>query len=446
MKHFFISLSLSLSINVSGQHEIRPIMCGNEIFSQIIRENHPALYDAFITTFDEAKNTTERRSQDPITINVVVHVVWKEDAENLHDSIIFNQIQVLNEDFNRLNADTGNLRDIFRQVAGNADIHFELTEIIRVQTNQEFDVDLLGSNLLPEVKHNKDGGSDAWDTEHYLNIWVCKIQPIEIFGVVIGQILGFAFPPNGLPNWPPDVSAPTPEEDGVVIDFRVFGSNNPNTIEIPSGGGLLPIQGRTPVHEVGHYLGLRHIWGDGGILGPNDCNQSDGVDDTPFADAQSAFDCDTLKNSCELIEAHYNFDAPDLIENYMDYASEECMNMFTYGQVELMRNVIFGPRSGLLSPPASVDKIDDSLVFRLSPNPASEYVLLDYKVDNTSPLEISIMTTHGVTLMAQTWSSYEPGTQQLILDTHTLPGGVYIVKVNTSKGFGAQTLIVNHDD
>jgi hypothetical protein len=446
MKYFSILFALTASITAFGQQELKPIMCGNDIFSNIVRENHPVLYEAFNTTFDEARHATTRRSEDPLTINVVVHVVWKEEAENLHDSIILNQIQILNQDFNRENADTANLRAIFREVAGNADIRFELSEILRVQTNQEFDVDILGTNFLPEVKHSQEGGSNAWDTEHYLNIWVCKIQPIEIFGIEVGQILGFAFPPNGLANWPPDVSAPTPEEDGVVIDFRVFGGNNPNTVEIPGEGGILPVRGRTPVHEVGHYLGLRHIWGDGGILGPNDCNQSDGVDDTPYADAQSLFDCDTLKNSCEHIETFYNFDAPDLIENFMDYASEECMNMFTHGQIEIMRNVIIGPRNGLISPPASVDRMNDPLELRLSPNPAGKNVRLDFETANTTPLEICIINSHGVTLMSQPWISDEGGTQQLILDTNTLPGGVYIVKVSTLNGFQARTLVVNHGD
>ena len=85
---------------------------------------------------------------------MTVHVVWKEAAENLDESIILDQLRVLNEDFNRRNADTVNLRTVFQSEAGSPGIQFELADIIRVQTDVDFAVDILGSNLLPEVKHN----------------------------------------------------------------------------------------------------------------------------------------------------------------------------------------------------------------------------------------------------------------------------------------------------
>ena len=135
----------------------------------------------------------------------------------------------------------------------------------RIQTNALFEIDLLSGNLIPERKHTEDGGNDAWDTEQYMNIWVCHIQPITIPGLACaGQILGFAFPPNNLGNWPPDSGRPILPMDGVVIDYRVFGPDNPYPLEIPGGTGNLVVRD-APTHEVAHYLGLRHIWGDRGI-------------------------------------------------------------------------------------------------------------------------------------------------------------------------------------
>ena len=118
---------------------------------------------------------------------------------------------------------------------------------------------------LEKVKSTADGGIDPWDQSRYLNIWVCDMS---IFGVT--ALLGYATPPAGLPNWPPGSSGTL--GDGVVIQYQAFGSNNPNQI----GQGIV-VKGRTPSHEVGHYLGLRHIWGDG------DCTAEDGIVITSYS-------------------------------------------------------------------------------------------------------------------------------------------------------------------
>lgn len=411
----------------------RPILCGNEIFSDIVRKQYPALDDAFHQTFESAK-AHSYRSAEPLTVHVVVHVVWKTEAENLDESVILDQIRILNEDFNRQNADTSNLRNRFKAEAGNAGIEFVLEDIVRVQTTQDFAVDILGSNLLPEVKHTSLGGSDAYDTDQYLNIWVCKIQPIVIFGIEVGQLLGFAFPPNNLDNWPADSGAPNADEDGVVIDYRVFGSNNPNIIVNPGGGGNLIVKGRTPVHEVGHYFGLRHIWGDGGLLGPNDCAQSDGIDDTPYANAQSNFDCDTTRNTCLQTEAHYGTDVPDLIENYMDYASEDCMNMFTKGQVELMRSVLQGPRSGLLMPFSSVagDPVLDRMA--IAPNPGDGWFDVTFQVLHPTPVSVLVYDVHGTIRFQKTEDAALDGLHHLRIDASGLPSGLYVVEIRTPGG------------
>jgi len=426
---------------MEAQSPVQPVLCGNDLFSDIVRKHYPSLQESFVKTFDAALAAPSSRNLEQLTVNVVVHVVWKNAAENLDDSIILDQLRILNEDFNRHNADSVNLRTFFQPEAGSPRIQFELAEIIRVQTDVEFAVDLLGTNLLPEVKADILGGSNAWDPEQYLNIWVCKIQPIIIFGIEVGQILGFAFPPNNLPNWPENSGAPDPFEDGVVIDYRVFGSNNPNPIEV-AGSGIIDVKGRTPVHEVGHYFGLRHIWGDGGLLGANDCAQSDGIDDTPFANAQSAFDCDTTKNTCTQTETHYNADVHDLIENYMDYSSETCMNMFTKGQSELMRNVLLGPRSGLLAPPAAVEESVQRVAFTIVPNPNNGEFAVSFQLEETCNATIGLFNVNGQVMGTLEHQTYLPGLHKRTFEGLSLSSGMYFVEIRNEKGAFAQKMIV----
>lgn len=441
MKITLLTLCLFSSLALRAQTAPPAIVCGNEVFSKIVREQYPELNDAFQATFEEA-HAPHADDRSPLTVNVVVHVVWKASEENLDDSIILNQIAILNADYNRLNADTGNLRAIFQPVAGKPEIHFNLAEIVRVQTSELFEVSLLGNNLLSELKHTNQGGSDAWNTEQYLNIWVCKIQPLSFGGIDLGQILGFAFPPNNYDNWPANSGAPAPEEDGVVIDFRAFGSNNPNPIAIPGGTGNLLINGRTPVHEVGHYFGLRHIWGDGGTFGPNDCAQSDGIDDTPFASSQSSFDCDTTKNSCTNVETFYNADMPDLVENYMDYSSEACMNMFTQGQADIIRDVLQGPRSGLLTPVAAPEVAGRQPDFALSPNPAPGRFALSFNLPETTTATLRLLNTAGQSIATLASATYPAGTQRVEFDASGMAPGMYFVEMRTEHGAGVKKLVL----
>jgi len=443
MKHILTLLLALVSYNALFAQNTQPrILCGNEVFSKMIREKYPALQTAFDQTFEQAKQKGAAAERSPLNIKVVVHVVWNDPAENLADSVIENQIQVLNEDFNHLNADTSNLRPAFQPVAGNANIHFQLADIVRVETNELFALDLFGGTLLPELKHNNQGGSDAWDTEKYLNLWVCKIQPTSIFGIPVGQVLGFAFPPNDLGHWPAASGAPNPDEDGVVIDYRMMGRNNPNTIENPATGGPLLVNGRTPTHEIGHYLGLRHIWGDGGLLGPNNCDQSDGVDDTPFANAQSEFDCNLQRNSCAQVEIFYNDDMPDLVENFMDYSSETCMNMFTKGQVELMRNVLTGPRSGLLEN-TSVNTLPfQNLNWSVSPNPSNGWFALDIESGYNQQVLVSIFSLEGKMMLESMERSLSSGTHRLTMDGSNWPDGMYFVVLKTEDGSSVRKVVI----
>lgn len=244
-----------------------------------------------------------------ITIPVVVHVVYNNDTENISDAQIFSQIAILNEDFRRLNSDADN------QWPQAADVEIEFclasldpdgnptTGITRTFTNSPS----FGSNNF--VKFDLTGGKNAWDSDHYLNIWVCDLN----------DILGYAQFPGG--------SAST---DGIVCHYLAFGN---------TGTATPPFDlGRTATHEVGHWLNLRHIWGDG------DCSTDDFVADTPESDGPN-FGCAYDHVSCGSL---------DMIKNYMDYSDDACLTLFTEGQKERMLALFEpgGDREDLLTSPA----------------------------------------------------------------------------------------------
>lgn len=354
------------------------------------------------------------------TIPVVVHIVYNTPQQNLHDSVIYNQIDILSKDFSRQNADTSNLRDVFNPIAGNPEIQFMLaqvdpfgqptTGITRTYTNIErfghTSVVLGTMDSLERVKSTANGGIDPWDQSRYLNIWVCDMS-VDVFGQIITALLGYATPPDGLPNWPP--GSTNGMSDGVVIQYQCFGSNNPNPLD--PGTGPIDVLGRTTIHEVGHYLGLRHIWGDG------DCTAQDGIDDTPNATGQSNQDCDTTKNTCT--DNILGMDLPDMVENFMDYSAETCQNSFTQGQADLIKGVLENERYDLVHDnPAIINEIDP-ISWNIYPNPTSDKI----KISTSSIIsKIELLDLSGNVISSS-------GFTNNVIDLSDLSTGMYFIKI-----------------
>jgi len=423
---------------VSAQEPSKYVSNGVVNDAQLVRDvmesNYPG-YKSVVDNVFDANKTFSTKSGGILEVNLVVHVVWNSSSpeENIHDSIIQNQVDILNEDFSRLNADTVNLRSMFLPVAGNPHVQFNLVDIVRVETSSTFSVSLTG--LPDEVKQSANGGSDAYNTENYLNIWVCKIQPF--FG---SSLFGYAYPPAGLPHWPADSEAPSPELDGVVLDFRTIGSNNPNPYADPNGGNI-NFLGRTAVHEVGHFFGLRHTWGDGGgLFGGDSCGEDDGCTDTPNQGAQSNFDCDVNQNTCidSLSGQPDPNDLPDLIENYMDYSSEACSNMFSIEQVIIMRNILQNERVGLLNNVTGVTsiKLGD---FSVYPNPASENLTIHFIENAAASRLVQVYNVYGKLI----WSKSEMIGNDLNVSLSQMSNGVYFVKVSEGSVQKVKRIIVN---
>ncbi len=246
-------------------------------------------------------------------IPVVVHVVYKTATQNISDAQIQSQIDVLNRDFRKTNPDVNSTPAVFKPLCADARIEFELAKkdpqgnatagITRKQTTVTTFTD------DDKVKSSATGGTDAWPADKYLNIWVCPLG---------GGLLGYAQFPGG--------SAAT---DGVVIVHSGFGT---------SGTAAAPFAlGRTASHEIGHWLNLRHIWGDDG----NGCSGDDFVADTPNAAGANvgapAFPVVTCNNGPN----------GDLFMNYMDYVDDAAMFMFTNGQVNRMQACLDSDRASI---------------------------------------------------------------------------------------------------
>jgi hypothetical protein len=370
--------------------------------------------------FDIAKSWSQDHEQKRTIymVPVVFHIVYNTAAENLPDSVLENQIAVMNEDYSRQNGDTTNMRSEFEPVAGATHIQFFLAGITRTSTTTtsfgSFAALLGDFSDLEKVKSTADGGENAWDQVHYLNIWVCDMSINNT-----PFLLGYATPPDNLPNWPqgsaPDLG------DGVVLQYQIVGSNNPN----PLGVANYTVLGRTAVHEVGHYMGLRHIWGDG------DCTMDDGISDTPDADDASQQDCDEQRNSCNA-DVNGLGDLHDMIENYMDYSAETCQNSFTQEQALLMHGVLENQRYDLVhNNPAGLNEL--SVITSCYPNPTTGTL----SVHSSAPIEtLTVSDMNGKILL----SAVEHGTTAT-LELSSFQTGIYVLLIRNTNGMVAQQRI-----
>ena len=353
-------------------------------------------------------------SQSSITIPVVVHVLWNTAAQNISDAQVQSQIDVLNEDFGATNSDYNNYDAGYRSVKGDLNITFCLVQVIHKQTSHKS----FGGNN--NMKYTKKGGSDAVDPMHLLNIWVCDIGT---------KLLGFAYYPGA-----------SPDIFGVVCHTNAFGRG--------AGYSLFADYdlGRTTTHEVGHSLGLAHIWGD------NTCG-NDFVDDTPLHNTAN-FGCPE--------QGHLSTCTGTPLEmwmNYMDYTDDRCMYFFTDGQAarasffidtdpqlnsivnsactNQTRNSIttISANDGLLR------KIDKSAI-SLYPSITTGRLTLEIENPQTGKAEINIYNQAGAFMMKQQVSIAGKIVGQV--DVSKLKNGVYYLELNQGGEKQTQKFIVQH--
>jgi hypothetical protein len=253
-----------------------------------------------IEAFTEKAMLSGRLVNGKVEIPVVVNVLYRTAAENISLAQIQSQIDVLNEDFNATNSDFTSTPDLFSGVAANVGITFVLQNVVRKSTRTT-------SFSTNDAMKSASKGIAPTTPTTVLNMWSCNLG---------GGILGYAQFPGG--------SSAT---DGVVMDNNAFGRTG-------TVSGVYNL-GRTATHEVGHWMNLRHIWGDA------TCG-SDLVSDTPTHNTA---------NYGVPAYPHYSTCTGTPVEmtmNYMDYTDDRGMYMFTNGQKSRMAAIFVsgGARAG----------------------------------------------------------------------------------------------------
>ena len=402
-------LLLAIGMQAAAQKMCATTAYTQHITADVATQQRMAAVETFIQAqkrnikFGTSSQNDTKAEAPVIRIPVVVHVVYNTAAQNISDAQIKSQIAALNRDFRRLNEDSVNTPDRFKSFAADVAIEFVLATadgmgratngIVRKQTN------VRSWQMDDKIKSSKWGGADGWNPKSYLNIWVGNLA----------QALGYASLPGS------DAAL-----DGVVINATAFG-----TI-----GTAAPYNmGRTTVHEVGHWLGLKHIWGDAA------CGD-DNVGDTPQQGSFTTGCPAGFRSSCS------NAPLGDMYMNYMDFTDDKVMNLFTHGQKDRMRALFNtgGPRHSLLASKGltepwlkeaviaePVSKIPEDAVvakptLNIYPNPAVSNVTLNVDAEWIGK-ELQLVNITGTVVQRIRINS---GTQKI--SVHELSSGIYFLQ------------------
>ncbi|HEY5370134.1 MAG TPA: M43 family zinc metalloprotease [Hanamia sp.] len=365
--------------------------------------SHPKNTNNLLRSQSPGTPTRDTLANEVIIIPVVVHVLYNTGEQNISDQQVLSQITVLNNDYRRQNADTVNTPVPFKSVAADSRIQFCLAKvdpqgfatsgIIHKYTKQ--------SQFLADdqMKFTASGGDDAWDATRYLNIWVCNL---------FGRTLGYAV----LPGSPA-------ERDGVVIQYGCFGTTS--NVAAPYN------KGRTATHEIGHWLGLKHLWGDA-FCG------DDGIADTPPQETSNTY-CPVFPH---LSSCSVNPNG-DMFMDFMDFTDDGCMNMFTQGQKAEMRGLfaLGQPRNSFLNStscdgsnaieaapiPTTPEKAP--LKITVYPNPFSS--LIKIVSNDQKSITGKILRLYDVT--GKLYHTETITSENTTLNINGLPAGIYILKI-----------------
>ncbi|HAW19228.1 MAG TPA: zinc metalloprotease [Flavobacteriales bacterium] len=391
MRSLLIILSF-LASHLYGQEPCATMMRSNDLESRS-ESYHAGMEEMrnMASQFEAGVLNANLRGTDEMVIPVVVHVVYREDVNNISMEQINSQIEALNRDFSWSQSDKDKIPSVWRDLGKNSGLIFKLADkdpdgnftngVTRTKTNVE---NIGDTNAYYRTSR---GGIDPWVQSHYINIWVCEIG---------NNTLGYTYLP----------STSAEPNDGIVMAPRAFGMIGTATPPYDKG--------RTLVHEMGHYFGLRHLWG----TEEGECTNTDYMNDTPWQN-EANFGCPNFPTvSCP------SEDDGDMFMNFMDYTRDTCALFFTTNQVEFMQLVLLTSKVTLTHSEAVTGLAEQGRAeFNVFPNPASNIVTINF-----TGVESNAYSLINALGQIESIGKLNQGLNQI--DVHELKAGVYLLKTD----------------
>jgi hypothetical protein len=442
---FFCAIVLGLFIATSHAQTQR---CLNDAMMQKMLTEHPSWKAKFQNQKNNIEqvaayckkqsNTTQAKTTNTVTIPVVFHIVLTQAQQAQIGGAsgiamrVDSQMAVLNRDYNGLALDRNDIPAAFLSLRGDVKLQFGLAHTqpdgtgtpgfeIVTTTAPSFDpmTGTTGSTYYAsDAKYAISNGADAWDPTKYLNIWIVNFSMNGLLG--ISPPYSFVYDPND----------PFPiAEIGPAINYLAFGKQGPWQTTFLSGFN----GGRTLVHELGHTFEMLHIWGNTAI-GAGDCNDDDGISDTPQQDDANTSCPTVFKPNCN------NTPEGEMYMNYMDYVEDACYRMFTTDQAGVMNYQVTNPLGNayglsqhpeLLQYPTAVAGMEKETAIQLYPNPTNGLVQVTV-AENVTLKKIVVVNVLGQQVM--TITNVDSRLRKQYVDLGTLPKGIYQVQCIFAEG------------
>lgn len=363
----------------------------------------------FIRNAENAVSPLNRGTNVVYTLPVVVHVLYKNASQNISDAQILSQIALLNADYRKTNADFNTkVPAVFQPLGADFELAFCMaTKKPDGTATNGIERKSVASSFVFEDQYFTAAGLPIWDPTKYLNIWVGRFTD--------SSLLGFAYLPS-------IVGTSYANRDGLCIGDRFFG--NTGTAQAPYN------KGRTATHEIGHYFGLDHPWGDGF------CNGDDGVADTP-ATNDAYYDCVSFPNNTYMCNPTTN---GAMFMNFMDYVPDACMAFFTTGQKALAQATMNGPRASLKTSNGcqtlSLTEQEAIMSIAVYPNPVTQFFMITSP--QTSVDFVEMYSTSGQLIKTQ---KLDEVNNKVYVDS--LESGIYYLRIyNDNKLLKSEKIII----